>query len=1157
MIKKHIFFGILFLVGVFFAPACVDELSTPGDTIEEGLSATLSLKLDLPEMSVATRADMEPGTDTKVNSLWVGIFSARSGKCTYAKLYPNYNNLNFEHGSFVTLPDIETESGASYIVAVGNPVSNYGYKYNRNGLESQRNLLTEWLPETTDDAINFTWQDYQDIAVEELRPGDIQAPVGNLIMSGTYSYTLTDFKNDGWEDANYITVAIKPGENYTLPGAVHLRREISQINFKIKRAQGKYKKTGRQGEFNIVYLKPVSYRVYNVPHIAWLHEKKSKQVDTNAGDMIKVAGKSYESGDVPLKANYYKSALFNGQEFTGNQDDGFNFDFWMVENKRHALADGPITYEEREVEFKEDDSVPRQNKLGHQYQNNTGIYKALSGQPETMNNAATFVEIKCTLIYTDDAVKDLNDSDPERIEGVEGFRDVYYRKADAIYTIHLGGINDNWNDFAHRRNHKYTYNLTVIDLENILVEAVQDNEQQPGAEGIVSDVINPAFEMDAHYGVCNIQLSNYERTTSTRGNMSFRIQAFYDDERFIIDSDNVHLFNEEKMGRRSKKLWNWVEFRPTTGENVLAPYKPYTGEQSDGKTFRLNEINDIVNHPGANGSTDSDNKDQQWYTVFINEYVYEDEEDESGSTNWVSYVNQEPRSCWIQITGSTSQDQESIYMKSKYMITQRSIQTFYDMTGERDASINAIGLEHINETYGLNLRWDNVATNTFSTENGRMNMINYLTDIKGINWNTYINQISLQKIENININAVQYTNNYGAGLEEGKIYYVTSSVTSNNMKDDLNWDYKQKHNVNNSRYIRIMEACMNRNRDLNGNGTIDIDEMRWYLPASSEMIDIVLGRNSLETPLMDFVHNPSLNSPKGTTGNQEYNHHANTRFHYATSNRRVLWAEEGSTINEEMETGTDWRLPPWEVRCARALSTDLTSRKEQEISPAYTVDWVTFENPRIYPTYYEEKNMRNSTSVAIPAHQETSTLNRLSYNGFEFRREIIPGETWGWTQRGIGLNYHWVWEGPGSNTAEKNPGAAPGQHDYPINHGNELCEARFGTGWRLPTMKEGALIKLAMGKEGIYAKNEGEPTTAPQKYDIIVDNFLCSTYREYGSRDESRTDKTGIFTGILYWNGETGYTNTMDKDAEGNLIGRIACITNTQHFFRIRCVRDL
>lgn len=1099
-----------------------DEIFEPVE-YEEGLATRISLRIGVPERSIATRADMPDGMDDEVRSLWVGIFSKTSGKCTYAKLYKDDvpAQLQRNHGNFAKLDDIKTVSGPSYIVAVGNPVDNYGYQYNPQGQMVSRQSLDTLLPATTDAASSFTWEDYKNIAIRQLALNDVNTPIGNLVMSGIY-YPDTDDPSSAksWEDANYTSVDIptlQAGKTVTLKGAVHLRRLISQVKFKIqavdyngqdndKRAPVKDPETEEtiSETRRILQIIPQSFQVKNVPYTSWLHERKAassakdiwdgQYKETNSGDVIRLNSSSisYSDADLPLKANYRTSAWFNGSQYLiphyETNENGvqnaepsyYTFDFWMLENKRWAsydlqkdLSTDEDPYDRREKEIKTDLS----EKVGYDYEMNTGIYTALcSSDPdnpptevlETMNNCASFVEIRCRIIYTDDGL--------DAIKNQPDYNEVEFRSAEAIYTIHLGGIGQNWNDFTHRRNHKYTYNVTVMDIDRIIVEARFDDEPRPGIEGVVTDVVNPPFEVDCHNAVFNIQMSNLERTGGgiiqkegdtpntggnngdhdvnggkyERGVFPFRIR-YYDKDNFAryIDQNNIN--DQEYQTEEGKLYWTWVEFRPTTGPDVIADYKPYDydwdnhlDDLSKGKTFRLNEVHDIVTyrHPEDDtnsktypGRPDEDDTELRWYTVFVNEYVYETDLDE-GENNFVNYVNLSPRMCWINTLFRSSIDDESNYIRSKYVVRQPSIQSFYAnipyAAGDKLNNFNAIGMEHINETFGFNLRWDDIPTefpgddrtHNLQNNNGRHNTILYVFDdghmTRGQDWNEYMYPNRLQYITDINTDSNQYDASYQLkeapylpdGHKKREPYYVPAIYTYTGGNSLGTSDINKQH------FLRILDACMNRNRDNNGNGKIDLEEIRWYVPASSEIIDFVLGRNSLETPLLDYNLNYKLDSPAPTTANDikvEQKHQANTRFHYATSNQRVLWAEEGATINPEVDvlTGT-WNLPPQNIRCVRALGTNLETDSNADLTPAFTTNAVYTTGAdgkrnyssyatEIYPTYYEQKNQRPYTSDALDPHQEMTTQNRLCYYGFEFSKELFnfrPTTIQVWVEQG-------------------------------------------------------------------------------------------------------------------------------------------------------------
>lgn len=1024
-------------------------------------------------------------------------------------------------------------------MAVANPVNNYGYQYVGSEGPVSRQALNELLPAATDP--NFTWEDYQNIAIRQLTLGDVNTPIGNLVMSGIYFPNTADPSAKSWEDANYTSVNIpalaSDGKTITLNGAVHLRRLISQVKFKIQAVDYDGSNEHKR-ERRILQIIPQSFQVKNVPYTSWLHERKAASSpedikdglneDTNSGDVIRLNSTSitYSDATLPLKANYRSSAWFNGSQYLVphyetdengmlNPDPSYyTFDFWMLENKRWAsynlydnLGKNEDAYDRREKEIKVRTSETIRDDDGEQTvlsDKNQGIYTALcspnvlsydnSGNlltedqvPETMNNCASFVEIRCRIIYTDEGLDAINKE--------EDYKDVEYRSAEAIYTIHLGGIKDgegnDWNDFTHRRNHIYSYNVTVMDIDRIIVEARTDVEPRPGIEGVVTDVVNSPFEVDAHYAVFNIQLSNLERTGGgivqrdgddpntgfgkddeylnnggkyERGVFPFRIR-YYDKDNFAvyIDQNNIDEFQGD-----DELYWTWVEFRPTTGEDVIADYKPYwdrNGERpkyADGKTFRLNEVADIDNYPHTDDKThDPDDKMPRWYTVFINEYVYEPDLDE-GDNNFVNYVNKSPRMCWINTLFRNSIDDESSYIRSKYAVRQQSIQTFYDnipySPGDKSNAFNAIGMEHINETFGYNLRWDDVTTkysdegvyksddisgrsHDIKNNNGRHNTLLYIggtptednngfttggwtdryttfpdydpvvtgEDAKKPSWRNYVDPNKLLYVKGFNDQANQ---NYKEDIPNPNVpfYMISAKPYENPDNNHGNTANMGSSNINTTYYLRILDACMNRNRDNNGNGVIDLEEVRWYVPASSEIVDFVLGRNSLETPLLDYNKNFNLDNPTKDV-KTELAHQSNTRFHFATSNQRVLWAEEGASLNPEVDLASrnkadgskwDWNLPPQQVRCVRALGTDLETDNNADLTPAFTTNaqYSIVDGLReysrypteIYPKYYHVNNQRQSSSNDIRPHQETTPLNRLSYYGFEFSPELYEFE---------------------------------------------------------------------------------------------------------------------------------------------------------------------
>lgn len=103
-----------------------------------------------------------------------------------------------------------------------------------------------------------------------------------------------------------------------------------------------------------------------------------------------------------------------------------------------------------------------------------------------------------------------------------------------------------------------------------------------------------------------------------------------------------------------------------------------------------------------------------------------------------------------------------------------------------------------------------------------------------------------------------------------------------------------------------MFECLSRNRDLNGDGTIDKDEVRWYLPSIRQCIFACCGKKSLPTEISFETTNYA------TSTNQGF---------------RIWWADEGTSISS-------WALKETDpmIRCVRNLGTNSTSGEVSDIT---------------------------------------------------------------------------------------------------------------------------------------------------------------------------------------------------------------------------------
>jgi len=1001
-------------IGIAAVSCRTDDIDQPYVDMREGRPSTLTISVNSNEMGHASRAAINDGYARNIKNLWVGIYNADTGECTYNKTVTIDKGPDSDHGIGIKLDNIYTKSGKSYIVAVANVKDNYGITDNKQlqtalDIPDTRGGELKALLEASD-----TWEKYKSISLMLTDPANVDfSGSDNLVMSGAYRPDINDPATSWYDENGDPTPYHIPAGETLLPGYIHLRRMISYIKFNIAAGEN-------------IEVEPVSWQVHSTPIIAYLQErgKNSADVSTYFGGRQNYASNhgvsntsyDFEHGDYLTDAD--------GNAITGAKQ-GSSFDFYMFENKQTATeykqADGDYIgisakgYADREREYKNADGT------------NTGIYKSLSqtnAQPapnaegKAVKNFATYVTFRLKVTYWVKKTFADNETDPETDKDAitpipKDTPNAVRREGYADYTVHLGYIEgaderEKANDFNCRRNMKYTYNVTVNSLTNIIVEAFNDKENQPGAEGDITDVQNlNKIEVDAHYAVFNIQLSNRERQ-----NLKWIIEAPYDNNSYSYYSDDYrqggnHYANRDKL--KSDQFYTWVRFKPTTGKDVLRRYRDYEDEPED-NIWTLEQLADPATYQGVNSSgqavTGVNSEAQLWYTVFIDEYVYQ--KDASGNPvdkdnvegDWHAYVNQQPRTVWIACNNpKISNDKESMYVNSKYMISQNSILTYYSAT-VRTPNNTALGIERNNETFGLNLAWSQTAwdnLNEANSDNGRWNVWHYLTNgsiastqsIEGRSWSA---MAATKKVtiygkdftclipfnrNAINVDQLRET----SGTKTAPVF-MPAEITTGLYKDDNN---RRKYNPQpgGSNY-EIITACMSRNRDENGNGIIDVDEMKWYVPTTGKYARIILGRAVIPQALrlMNFNETPYYGFMKNDGEYQKDNSDQNTRHHYASSDRRIIWAEEGTSTSDWLSS--HWDMGAWQIRCVRNLGVNLKQVVDNDpVTPAYEYD----ENNRICSlTYYENACKRAPQSNHLLSHDVQSAINQPAAK-FEIARE--------------------------------------------------------------------------------------------------------------------------------------------------------------------------
>lgn len=956
--------GWLILASVLIS--CTDQINYDSQEYgPEGEYATISLNFGVAGMTRLTRAD-EDNDYSRVKTLWVGIYNAATGERTFGGMMTEDAN-GFAEGNDHTLhslKNIETKSGKSYIVAVANPDNYTGFTLSTSGDYQKYTPLDELL----DNALK--WDDYKSIIITgsiiQDSHIDIQAPVtasgAGLIMSGIYD------QNPNPESAVHPVVEESPvyisaGEN-SLNGAIHLRLLQSHINFTLE-ASG-----------DIVEITPQSYQVYNVPFASWLHEHTSASDIQNAGDAMEP--------DFSKNSNYPSSLVFTSTSFTKDETNvngitttTYSFDFWQMENKRTGL-DICKEYSDREKEYGTDGTY---DPSGSSNYRNSGLFMSLTPfDNPSLNNMATYIDIPCIVKYRESTSEDT--AKPDGVGDTDGLlQPGAVRSANITYRVHLGYVNPKKDpkDFNCFRNSEYTYRMTVSNLHNVIVEAFRVGDNQPGAFGDVTDVSDTFFQLDAHYGVFNIFLSDDDLKA-----FSFRMLAYEKNSPTEITGEKGA---EAQINSDNWKYYNWISLLYTNNtdpnsETQKKELTQYPGSDSyeaySNNSAKLLYLNDFV--PNQDGSV---KQKAGWYTVFINEYTYENSPNEKAS-NWHDYVNQPDRMFWINVAQKISADGSSVFFKAKYAGSQHSIQTYYTTNDDTET---AIGVEYENENLGMNLRWtSDVGSSNLDRDNGRANIWNL---VSGKEWDDFIKREEWQKVNPISnrtvtaalpsrftedqikggyrnvpmMNLLSINDNISMGGTAGP--YNNASICSATQ-------YDPQTNHATAQFVQTMYSCMNRNRDENGDGIIDASELKWYLPASGKYLRIILGRNSLPSPVMTYINNEEL----------PYTDKAqNGMFLYLSSDNKVIWTVEGLS-SSNFYKGNPYCSPPWQIRCIRDLGTDLTDTSKDNVTPAYE-GIRNGTSAVVKVVHYYGSSLRNPRTEPLPVHKTNSEYNTLARYGFE------------------------------------------------------------------------------------------------------------------------------------------------------------------------------
>lgn len=444
----------------------------------------------------------------------------------------------------------------------------------------------------------------------------------------------------------------------------------------------------------------------------------------------------------------------------------------------------------------------------------------------------------------------------------EETKDGSTKTANVTYYVHLGDCSINYNDYNVERNCKYTFNITVAGVNKIIVEAKKEGNEQPGAEGVVMEYgkMGKNLTLDSHYEYMVMRFYKNDiqnlKNNSTPIGYYYQVYALGKKTKPINVTDVANPETTEHQKRLNGVDTSWIEFAITgragsksiygnanNGRGTPCDY-PGIGKTMDIETF-LKKLYD-------NAGNDSfwTNGEYIDATCFVSENYYKD-------LSWDKYVNSvDKRAFYVASKIWVSHDKRSVYAEAQYGLTQHNIQTFYDRS--KAGSVTAYGCETINDE---------------EKPGGGDTGFDINEQVKGSNGNDYWNGRAnmIQDIDNFKDN-----------------------------KPVRTWD-ELKGNIS----LRI--ACMSRNRDLNGDGNISEDEIRWYAPATNQYAGLWIGEEIMSTESKLF--NKSTKTLKTYKDRMIY--------YSSTQDAESFLSEEGMATGNFNQVNSAYA--PKYVRCVRNL----------------------------------------------------------------------------------------------------------------------------------------------------------------------------------------------------------------------------------------------
>ena len=733
-------------------------------------------------------------------------------------------------------------------------------------------------------------------------------------------------------------VSINENGTITIPdGKIMLRRLDAKVEVNVR--VNANEETNRQKVQEFI---PESWQVMNLPKSSYLIENNSP-LSLTEDSYYNISPKNFETTENEMKGSTSTGAVLHG------------FSFYTLENKRSADKKKSVggNYHHRD----------RRNKhLDNPQADNYGSYNNENGMWEYAPELATYVIIKGELQMVVDP----------------GLTTEQHLIADVTYYVHLGDFaadKDNY-DVIRNTHYKYTIHIKGIDNIEIEVDTSNDNlagieENQPGAMGHLYEAQEDIYTFDAHYG---------QRVyTIKAGDVDVEHMTWY--VRTPFGREGIPAKDEFGNEIYNDLDYKWVEFMlndKRAGTNVYSDANmKYPSNRSNLMTvidvLAMVKTEVLAWREGRESLFDTNG--EMKFTVFVDEFYYKENPMNPNDPDilWKKFVNQPNRLMHILCKYNRSADDDSSVTGSILTIRQRSIQTPYNVS---------LSKTELNEAWGCETEDETKDRAWFYHPDERLE---YLTNSMKPSYTP----------DNTSRSDGLYNTACLINLVNG-----TTNKTIKELRWDNYIDFSGTELTLKANYMSGLHSVLLRNRDLDGDGIIDPEELRWYIASLDQLCGLFLGDQGLSTDAQLYPIEASR-QPNAAISGGAFNGCYPWRLHVVSSTSwlqtagalpTIVWAEEGASTGEYQAHWGKAGLSP--VRCVRNLgmedANETTIKIPGDNYPEDNLVIVTKPNNSIelnsvYKfdfTNMNEESRRYYTTRELAPGNEYTVMSRL-YDGFE------------------------------------------------------------------------------------------------------------------------------------------------------------------------------